>query len=336
MKKLALLIFLLALCLNIYAQKIITGTISDQKTSEPLAFVNIAVQGVPVGTMSDEFGEFSLSVPVNYVNKSLQFSSVGYLPQSVDINSINEPLTIKLQPTDYKIEEVVINDKSAAGAKVLKNVVANTVDNYVSSAFSLHGNYTFTYSDNGDNQKTIAEINFYDVDGYNANNRETAFASSNYTVKILSRQKPASDFKSGRIAFDEILTADVVRRKFNVLDVERLKDYDINVLGEQNGVKTLNFKCLTPTFYHCGYENPKEYYGTIKVKDNSIISCEYTVVCSDKKVIAAISYSSVDGKYFLSEADVKISYANGNENHNFKSDGAVSLKPVYGKVFYCR
>ncbi len=336
MKKTALLIFLLTFSFNIFGQKVVTGAIYDSKTSEPMAFVNVAIVGTTVGTVSDEFGEFSLSIPANLCNKLLQFSSVGYLSYSQEVSQINQPLEVKLEPTDYKIGEVVVKDKSAAGVKVLKSVVAELENNYISSPYSLKGNYVFSCSDVHATQKTSVSVDFYDCVGYLQSARKTAYDDRNYSVKVVWRQKPAIDYWYGRIAIEEILTTDIVRSAFNILDAARYNDYEITLLQSGDGVNKLTFKCSIPTFYHCGYENPKEYYGVLNVKNNVIISGEYTVVCVDKKVDAQFTYSAFGGKNCLTSASVKITSQFGEESHVFNAESISNGKQITGKVFFCR
>ena len=94
------------------AQRAVEGIVTDSATGNVLPFVNIAVSGTTVGTISDMNGEFHLNVPAGMVGKQLSFSSVGYsqiskaLPASSD-----ERMEVALSPIDYKINEVYLYRK---------------------------------------------------------------------------------------------------------------------------------------------------------------------------------------------------------------------------------
>ena len=74
--------FLIAICaalttVSAGAQTIVEGIVTDSATGDVLPFVNIAVSGTTVGTISDMNGEFRLTVPAGMGDKELSFSSVG-------------------------------------------------------------------------------------------------------------------------------------------------------------------------------------------------------------------------------------------------------------------
>ena len=89
MKKsiLNLFIALISVCTAIQAQSI-TGSIIDSEDGEPLAGVNIIVQGQSKGAVSDFDGNFTIS---NFESGSqLVFSYVGYKTLNLKISSTDE------------------------------------------------------------------------------------------------------------------------------------------------------------------------------------------------------------------------------------------------------
>ena len=81
----------------------IKGTITDNN-GEALIGVNVTVQGTTIGMISDIDGNFSLDVPVG---KSLLFSYVGYMPQTVKIGN-NKIINVTMQEDSKTLEEIVI------------------------------------------------------------------------------------------------------------------------------------------------------------------------------------------------------------------------------------
>src|SRR5437667_8605880 len=75
----------LSLSSSIFAQKTVTGKITDSKDGSPLAGVSVIAKGTGTGTQTKADGSFSLSVPSNA--NTLVVSSVGYATQEVNVSS---------------------------------------------------------------------------------------------------------------------------------------------------------------------------------------------------------------------------------------------------------
>ena len=95
-------------CINLLlAQTTVSGTVSDADTNEPIPGVNLIVQGTSEGTNSDFDGNFSFSS-----NQALPFtveiSSIGFAPQSVEVTSADQVLSISLSPGE-NLDEIVVS-----------------------------------------------------------------------------------------------------------------------------------------------------------------------------------------------------------------------------------
>jgi len=99
-------------------QKTITGTVSDSK-GEPLAGVNVVVTGTTIGTMTDAYGKYTISVPQGA--KSLTFSFVGMVPQEITIGSATQ-INVTLIETEVGLEEVVV---IGYGTKIRKEITGS-------------------------------------------------------------------------------------------------------------------------------------------------------------------------------------------------------------------
>lgn len=101
-------VFLLACLLGpayLMAQSIkVSGTIVDEK-SEPIIGASVSVKGTTNGTISDEDGKFSLSVPNE--NSILVVSFVSYLPQELKIGSKRD-FHVVLKEDQQLLGEVVV------------------------------------------------------------------------------------------------------------------------------------------------------------------------------------------------------------------------------------
>jgi TonB-linked SusC/RagA family outer membrane protein len=83
---------------------LISGTVTDATTDEPLPGVSIMVKGTSVGIVTDLNGKYSIHVPPG---ASLQFSYIGYLTEEYTVTDETE-LSVKLVPDIIGLEEVVV------------------------------------------------------------------------------------------------------------------------------------------------------------------------------------------------------------------------------------
>jgi len=107
MKKVTLLMALMLFCSwqMIYAQKTITGIVSDAKDGSTIPGVNVVVKGTTTGTVTDLSGAYSIKVPANA--QALTFSFVGYT--SVDVAVAGQSkIDVSLEPSAKQLEEVVV------------------------------------------------------------------------------------------------------------------------------------------------------------------------------------------------------------------------------------
>ena len=104
------------LSLTVFAQTTeITGTLRDEKTSDPVPFVNIGIKGQSRGTFSDSNGTYHLELPKG--TYTIFFSCVGYdrLEKEMVINGENDViLDLPLNPTTQELNTVVVSGSKYA------------------------------------------------------------------------------------------------------------------------------------------------------------------------------------------------------------------------------
>ena len=107
MKKYLLFLFLIA-SVFAHAQTVIKGKVIDEKTKETLPGVSIYVNNSTIGTITNNDGEFLLSVPFSG-KVELVASYLSYIKQVLIIeNNDNNLITIALKPEPNTLNEVVI------------------------------------------------------------------------------------------------------------------------------------------------------------------------------------------------------------------------------------
>ena len=92
-------------CLSgVYAQKVITGKVTDNQ-GESMPGVTVVVSGTTTGSVSNIYGNYEIQVPSN--NSVLEFSYLGYTKQSVTVGSRNA-INIVMTEDEKGLDEVVV------------------------------------------------------------------------------------------------------------------------------------------------------------------------------------------------------------------------------------
>ena len=108
-RKIITSIFLLCLMLPVYSQnsqeRVITGTVLESGSDEPLPGASIVVSGTRNGTYADANGSFSIKT--DQKDPVLKVSYIGFEDMSVKVNG-RKDLTIRLQPDSNLLDEMVV------------------------------------------------------------------------------------------------------------------------------------------------------------------------------------------------------------------------------------
>lgn len=107
MKRILSLFSLLLMVVALHAQQFrISGTVTDQKTGEPVIGASVVIQGTTYGVITDMDGNFTLNNASK--GKTLSVSYVGYLPQSVKLDGNKKVFHIALAEDNKVLDEVVV------------------------------------------------------------------------------------------------------------------------------------------------------------------------------------------------------------------------------------
>src|SRR6185312_1503518 len=101
----------------------IHGQVINQK-GEPVENASILVAGTSIGTTTGSDGSFTLSIPANIKNASLQISSVGFQTKTVRIGNQTD-INIVLEAVNTGLDEVVVIGYGTARKKDLTGSVSN-------------------------------------------------------------------------------------------------------------------------------------------------------------------------------------------------------------------
>ncbi len=107
---------------SLFAQRVITGTVTDKSDGSAIPGVNVVVEGTTQGTTTDLDGKYSISVADNA--KALVFSFVGYQKKVVEIGN-KSTINVVLAPSNIALNEVVV---TALGISKEKKSLAYSAD----------------------------------------------------------------------------------------------------------------------------------------------------------------------------------------------------------------
>jgi hypothetical protein len=100
---------------TLHAQSVVSGTVIDNDTQQPLPGVNIAVKGQAEGDFTSTDGAFN--VKVSKFPITLVFSFIGFETQEIEVNNATA-LKVTMMPGSLLIQEVVVAASRTAQRKI--------------------------------------------------------------------------------------------------------------------------------------------------------------------------------------------------------------------------
>lgn len=108
MRKILVCFIAVLMSLTVWAQRTVSGVVTDDK-GNPIANASVQVKGTNTGTVTDETGRYTITLPAN--SRTLVFSSVGVGAQEVTIGNLSS-VNATLRTADQNLQEVVVTGYS--------------------------------------------------------------------------------------------------------------------------------------------------------------------------------------------------------------------------------
>jgi hypothetical protein len=121
---------------------VLTGRILDNSNLEPISQVSVSLLNQPVGTITNNDGNFILKLPAENKNDTLLISCLGFASQKKVIRDFRSDEVISLHPVSIKIREIKVRAISAQ--EILTNFRKNINENYSTEYQMLTGFYRET------------------------------------------------------------------------------------------------------------------------------------------------------------------------------------------------
>lgn len=105
----------------------ISGYIYDAETGEALINCNVYCKASLIGTISNQFGYYNLSLSNKESIKEVEFSFLGFNKQLIVINSNDTLVNVKLQAASNKLETVVVSTRQDENLEAVRSSNMGTV-----------------------------------------------------------------------------------------------------------------------------------------------------------------------------------------------------------------
>lgn len=173
MKKIFVLCLFLITIIAFSQERIISGIIKDSDSKLPIDRVSVSIVGTNIGTVSNEEGEFKITVPDGF--SDLHFYHISYILADYKIAGISNRV-ILLTPKEYLLDEVVVNKISAENLlieavnvskkKLEKSILLNTYyselikigDQYLSFADGILDYYNYFTEEKNDAKILVSDL----------------------------------------------------------------------------------------------------------------------------------------------------------------------------------
>ncbi len=130
LKPFILILFYLILSLSAWSQQkiILNGTVYDKSNNSAVPYSNIYLKESKTGTISQNDGTFSLSVPK--LPDTLIISAIGYEKRKIFLTAKNNRnLNIALTSSDFELSEIIIHPSENPAFRIMRNVIARKPKN---------------------------------------------------------------------------------------------------------------------------------------------------------------------------------------------------------------
>ncbi len=335
------LIFVLSFAIEsaVHAQNFtVTGTVINAETGLAVEFANIGVEGTYLGTASDVNGNFEIILSQVLIEKQVSVSAVGYKTKTNSVGSLKgkQGLIIQLQPMNYGISEVNVEAQSKVGYGIIRAASNLIKDNYLTQPYSYKCYLQTLASDKESNVQDEAIFIISDKEGYGERSFAGAFQNINYRIQENNPHIQTRLLKEGLVTIDNLLSQDIVRNPGNILSVQAINEFDVQVLGREvldnDSVWVISYNCKNPTVQNTGDPELMEYEGKIWIATNNyqVLKNSFTAIRngvfrhgnsfynaqkSTEKFTYSVetTYKSYKGKYVLSTINY-IEKQAGNKN----------------------
>jgi hypothetical protein len=306
-----------------YSQKhVLSGTVLDRTTLEPLSNASVYNKTLHRGIRTDSLGRFNIFLPAGSGRFALVVSMVGYTSQTLEgLAPDRDTLTVALVPTAEKMAQVVVTNKhdgkyrnkNNPAVELIRKVIANKENNRPES---------FDYASYEEYDKL--EISLRDVDSQKLNKRlfrpykflfehpDTLAGDTSHYFPIYLEEKLSDNYyqKKPERHRQEIMAEKKVDYG-DLVDTKGLSAY-VNTLLADVDIYDNNILLFTNQFLSPLAGSAPTYYefflgDTVVIHGEKLVRLNFQPRNPDDLLLRGMFYITLDGNYAVERVAITLS-----------------------------
>lgn len=185
------------------------GTVYDKINDEPIAYCAIGVNNSTIGTITNQNGEFRLTLPDSLIGNMIKLSHIGYLNEDIEISLLaGQTVRIPLEPKVVPLQEIIV--RAVNPLDVLRNMMANREKNYPSRPAYI----TAFYREGVEHKNKVINLTEAILKIYKTGYQNNAASDQVKLVKmrnIISKQESDTIFSKMKSGVNACLLLDVMK-----------------------------------------------------------------------------------------------------------------------------
>ncbi|MEP4946513.1 MAG: carboxypeptidase-like regulatory domain-containing protein, partial [Flavobacteriaceae bacterium] len=302
------------------------GQVIDKDTKKGLAFATLSVENSNISTITNSNGDFTLKIPHNLLNGSVNISFLGYSTKRIAFSELDEDNsnTIMLNVSATPLEEVHLSIPKDPAALVEK-VMRNKGKNYLDSPTIMKAFYRETIKKRRRNVSLAEAV---------VNIHKASYASLTQDQVQLDKVRKSTDYskldtmalklKGGpfnNLFVDLVKYSDIVFAKESLLDYNFT--YDKTVAINNTPIYVINFEqkkhIATPLYEGQLFIDPERNVLTraiysLNIKDGAKAAEVFVrkkpkhAKVTPMEISYKVDYQNRDGKWFYSYSNLQMAF----------------------------
>jgi len=327
-RKLVLLSFFLLAATTLFAQStVVTGTVTDARTNEPLPFVSVKFNGTSIGGPTNNDGKYTISTdnPV----KQIKISFLGYKDVLMNVKrGVTQTIDVKLVATASELDEVVVKsgkkpkyrNKDNPAVELIRKVIENKEKNrpqaYDYVEYKEYDKMQFSLANVS---PKLSEKKFFRKYAFVIDNRDSTTVPGKSLLPIFLNEKVSQYYYRKNPEKEKTVVLGEKNVNFGgSVDSEGLGAYfkhmyyKVDIYDNTVFLMTNNFLSpiagSSPTFYKFFITD------TVAYKNTKLVELSFTPRNTTDMLFVGKLYITLDGNYAVEKVELNI---NKNINLNF-------------------
>ncbi len=314
---------------------IVSGTITDAHTNQPMPFVVVSFPGTSIGASSNNSGKYSITTGKTYTQ--LKFSFVGYKPVIRTIIAGKEQvINIKMQADVQALATVTVHagkktryrNKDNPAVELIRQVIAhkdtNRMENYDYTEYEQYEKLQFSFINVSEK---LSEKKGYRKYKFLLDNRDTTnFPGKSLLPVYLEEKLTQSYYRKNPEKTKKIIEGEKKVNIVNFVDEEGVNNY-LNRMYSEVDIYSNNIFLMTNQFLSPISDNAPSFYkffitDTIEVDHKKLVELSFTPRNGNDMLFEGLIFITLDGHYAVQKARLSV---NKNINLNWVRSMSVDL-----------